>query len=163
MTRKLIFFWGREPLERKNRCLSQWWPSRFVVDDVVYEYAEQFMMAQKALLFGDLKTFDRILRAETPDEFKSLGRKAKGFDAEEWEASKVAIVFRGNLEKFRQNEKMGRFLISTGQAILVESSPTDFIWGIGLSSRDERAKDPTQWRGSNLLGFTLMAVREALK
>jgi ribA/ribD-fused uncharacterized protein len=121
------------------------------------------MMAEKAKLFGDLDIHKKIIEAATPDQAKSLGRKVKGFVEEIWNAQRFDIVTEGNLAKFSQNPALQKLLLSTGSKILVEASPVDSIWGIGLAEGDERAKDPALWQGLNLLGFALMKTRDQIK
>jgi ribA/ribD-fused uncharacterized protein len=162
---KLLFFWGHTPLpggEIGKPCLSQWWPSPFEVDGVRYPTAEHFMMAEKAWLFGDEETRARVIAAAHPADAKKLGREVRGFDEARWEAARFDLVMRGNLAKFGQNAPLREFLLGTGERVLVEASPVDRIWGIGLAADDPAAEDPNRWRGLNLLGFALMAVRRSL-
>lgn len=162
---KYVWFWGHEP-RRDGRigasCLSQWWPAEFTVDDLVFPTAEHFMMHRKALLFGDGETAARILRARHPNEAKNLGREVRGYEDEVWAAHRFDIVVAGNLAKFGQHALLGRYLLGTSDRVLVEASPLDPIWGIGLAAGDERTTSPRTWLGANLLGFVLMAVREQL-
>ncbi len=162
---KYLFFWGH----RKSKsgqltasCLSQWWVSPFVVDNVVYPTAEHWMMAQKALLFDDEENHQRIIAARTPAEAKKLGRQVKNFNEKLWARKRFELVVKGNLEKFGQHPQLGRFLLDTKDKILVEASPYDRIWGIGMSAEDARAGNPKQWNGLNFLGFALMEVRDQL-
>jgi ribA/ribD-fused uncharacterized protein len=160
-----LFFWGHRAASKSKlgkECLSQWWPAAFVVDGSRYASAEHFMMAEKARLFGDEAARAHILEAPSPAAAKALGRKVRGFDEGRWQAARFAIVVAGSEAKFRQNAKLGAFLVETGERVLVEASPRDRIWGIGLAADDPRAKDPDQWRGSNLLGFALMEARRRI-
>ncbi len=162
---KWLMFWGHRPQADGSigkGCLSQWWPCRFDVDGVTYASAEHWMMAAKARLFGDDDTLARILAAGTPAEAKNLGRLVAGFDDQVWAARRFELVVEGNVAKFGQDPALRHFLLGTGRRVLVEASPRDVIWGIGLSAANERATDPTRWRGRNLLGFALMAARERL-
>lgn len=162
---KFVFFWGHqdEPDGRVGKgCFSQWYPSPFTVDGVGYATAEHYMMAAKARLFGDDVTLRRVLAAGTPGEAKKLGRQVRGFDEEVWVANRFALVAEGSLAKFGQLPELGEVLRTTGSRVLVEASPRDRIWGIGLASSDPAVEDPTRWRGLNLLGFALMAARERL-
>ncbi len=93
---------------------------------------------------------------------KALGRKVKNFDGQLWADRCREIVTRGNIEKFRQPEPLRDFLLASSGSVIVEASPYDRVWGIGLRQSDEQALDPTKWRGGNLLGFALMDVRSAL-
>lgn len=160
-----VYFWGHEP-RRDGRvgpsCLSQWWPAEFTVDGLVFPTAEHFMMHRKALLFGDEEIAARVLRARHPNEAKTLGREVRGYDDEVWAANRFDVVVAGNLAKFGQHALLCRYLLGTSDRVLVEASPLDRIWGIGLSADDERAASPATWLGANLLGFVLMAVREQL-
>jgi ribA/ribD-fused uncharacterized protein len=160
-TPEYIFFWGHR--QSGKSCFSQWFPASFVVDSIQYSSAEHFMMAEKAKLFGDSDVHQKIIRAATPDEAKSLGRKVKGFAEDIWITKRFDIVVKGNLAKFSQNTTLKNHLLSTGSKILVEASPVDNIWGIGLAEADERAKNPTLWQGLNLLGFALMQTRDQIK
>jgi ribA/ribD-fused uncharacterized protein len=162
---KYLFFWGHRP-EKDGRigkgCLSQWWPATFVINGVAYPTAEHFMMAEKARLFGDDTLLDRIMVAGSPAAAKKLGREVRNFDESVWEASRERIVVSANAAKFEQNEALGAFLRTTGNRVLVEASPTDRVWGIGLAADDPRTANPLEWRGLNLLGFALMRVRDRL-
>lgn len=158
------FFWGHhgKPGRVTKACLSQWFPASFEVDGDKYNCAEQYMMAEKARVFHDLETWGKIMLSSSPKEIKALGREVRNFDAEQWLTVSKDIVVKGNLYKFAQNKDMLDFLKNTGDKILVEASPCDTIWGIGMSERDEGVEDPHNWKGSNLLGFALMEVRDEL-
>lgn len=159
-----LFFWGHTARADHAGAwvLSQWWPVNFEVDGTVYRHAEGFMMAEKARLFGDDDALRRILAAEHPAEAKRLGRTVRGFDEATWNASRYEIVLRGNLAKFSQHDALCRYLRSTAPRLLVEASPVDTVWGIGLSGQSEQARRPSEWRGLNLLGFALTTVRQSL-
>lgn len=163
---KYLFFWGHQPPKDGGvsaSCLSQWWPSSFEVDGVSYPTAEHYMMSEKARLFGDETNADKILAAQHPGEAKALGRQVTGFDEDAWVASRYDIVVRASFAKFDQNPRLREFLLGTANRVLVEASPLDRVWGIGLTADDDRAQNPAQWRGLNLLGFALMEARSALK
>jgi ribA/ribD-fused uncharacterized protein len=160
-----LMFWGHRPEPDGSigaGCLSQWYPAPFTVDGVDYPSAEHFMMAAKARLFADADTEARILDAATPADAKRLGRKVAGFNEKVWVRHRGEIVFIGSVAKFHQNPRLAEFLAATGSRVLVEASPYDRIWGIGLRASDPRATDPKQWPGQNLLGFTLMRARAHL-
>lgn len=162
-----IYFWGHQS-NKDNKigksCLSQWWPTNFK-DSRGREYktSEQWMMAEKARVFSDLEILERILSTEDPKEAKQLGREVTYFDDNIWSEKSYDIVVEGNLLKFDQNKELKDYLISTGDSILVEASPYDKIWGIGMKQDDEGIKNPKNWKGKNLLGFALMEVRDLLK
>ena len=160
-----IFFWkeGSAKLEHVSKgCLSQWQKCKFIVDGVSYNCAEQYMMAEKARIFGDEETRQRIMKEDSPDEIKQLGREVKGFDPDVWDQHKFDVVVKGNLAKFGQNETLLKFLLGTSSAILVEASPYDRVWGIGMKEDNKDAMDAEKWYGINLLGFALMVVRDKL-
>jgi ribA/ribD-fused uncharacterized protein len=162
---EFLFFWGHRAKDQRvgKHALSQWWPAMFCVDGQTYASAEHFMMAQKAKLFGDARTLGAILSAASPSQAKSLGRRVQGFDEERWIAHRFEIAVHGNTAKFGQNPELKDWLLATGEMVLVEASPVDKIWGIGLSADDQRAQDPRNWQGLNLLGFALMRVRQVLR
>lgn len=120
------------------------------------------MMAQKALLFNDKTIFEQIIQSKHPKQAKELGRKVANFDEKVWNEHRFEIVVNGNLAKFSQDERLKAFLLSTGNRVLVEASPVDKIWGVGLEKDDEKIANPLNWNGLNLLGFALMVVREKL-
>lgn len=162
---KYIFFWGHTPKGGEavgKHVFSQWFEARFTIDGVTYPTAEHWMMAEKARLFGDGETLARILAAGNPGAAKALGREVRGFDNERWNAARWEIVVRGNEAKFGHNPVLRDYLAATGDRVLVEASPVDRLWGIGLAQDDPRAENPELWRGLNLLGFALMEVRARL-
>ena len=162
---KIVAFWGHTPNPGKmtKTCFSQWYACKFEVDGVMYHTAEQYMMAQKAILMGDTATCREIMAAFNPREYKKLGRKVRGFNPELWDARKYDIVVEGNKAKFGQNADIREFLLSTGDAILVEASPYDKIWGIGLDREAALKGTVEQWQGENLLGCALMEARDWLR
>lgn len=165
-SREFLFFWGHQPSRDGSiikTCMSQWWPAPFEENGIVYKTAEHYMMAGKARLFNDEVTLERILQKESPKDVKDLGRQIQNFDADLWNSKKFEIVRQANYLKFSQNKELMNFLSQTGNQILVEASPVDRIWGIGLAEDHPAAKNPLQWKGENLLGFALMEVRDQLK
>lgn len=158
----LLFYGHRVTKAVTETCLSQWYPCQFEVEGVTYTSAEQYMMAEKAKLFGDEEIRAEILNTDDPRMCKALGRKVKNFDKAVWDKEKEHIVRKGNTKKFLQNSALRNFLLSTGDKVLVEASPTDRVWGIGLGKNNPDALDPQKWRGQNLLGFALMNVRDFL-
>ncbi len=163
---KFLFFWGHQPSKDgsiSKTCFSQWWQSSFKVHDITYKTAEHWMMAKKAELFVDHEIATKIIDAKTPAEAKDLGRQVKNFKESIWNAKRFEIVVQGNFHKFSQNEELKAFLLDTKKRVLVEASPVDNIWGIGLTGEDEKAENPLLWEGLNLLGFALMEVRDQLQ
>ncbi|MDE6101673.1 MAG: NADAR family protein [Ruminococcus sp.] len=162
---KYIFFWGHTPSADgtvTKSCFSQWYDCKFIVDGVEYHTAEQYMMSQKALLFGDVEINKEIMSAKHPKQFKTLGRRISGFDEKIWDENKTDIVIKGNYAKFSQNPELKKFLLGTNNRVLVEVSPYDRIWGIGMSANDSGITNPAMWKGENLLGFCLMEVRDMI-
>jgi ribA/ribD-fused uncharacterized protein len=162
---KYLLFWGHNAdpgASVGKHCLSQWWGAPFVVGEHRYMSAEHYMMAEKARLFGDADARTRILAAPSPAAAKRLGREVRGFDEAAWAAARFGIVVAGNIAKFSQHPPLAAFLAVTGHRVLVEASPTDRIWGIGLAADNPAAEDPERWRGLNLLGFALMETRRTL-
>lgn len=141
---------------------SQWYRCAFTVGDAAFNCAEQFMMHGKALLFDDADAAAKILAADHPRDHKALGRKVKRFDDKIWKREREAIVMAGSRAKFAQNPELLELLLATKGTTLVEASPYDKIWGIGLAASDPRAQDPAQWKGQNLLGKILTALRDEL-
>jgi ribA/ribD-fused uncharacterized protein len=141
---------------------SQWYRCRFEADGRVFNCMEQYMMLGKARLFEDAETAEKIMAADHPRQHKALGRKVTPFDDKVWRRERENIVLAGNRAKFTQNEELRALLLATAGTTLVEASPYDRIWGIGLGANDPRAQDPAQWRGQNLLGKLLTQLREEL-
>ncbi len=163
-TAKYIFFWGHQekgPQVTKS-CFSQWYESKFHEGEHEFLTAEHYMMYHKAKLFGDDRACEKVLAAITPAEAKAVGREVLGFDQKLWEEKRFGIVVDANVAKFSQNPQLKAFLLSTGSQVLVEASPVDKIWGIGLAQDNPATGDPNQWKGLNLLGFALMEVRQRL-
>ncbi len=163
---KYIFFWGHRSKKDGfigKQCFSQWFPSPFIVEGVSYFAAEHYMMAEKAKLFNDIDTFEKIIGTKDPGKAKHLGRTIRNFSEDLWKKKRFEIVVSGNIAKFSQNQKLCEFLLNTSNRVLVEASPKDRIWGIGLPEDDRRAENPNLWNGLNLLGFALMEVRHQLK
>ncbi|HEX6040191.1 NADAR family protein [Longimicrobium sp.] len=162
---KYIYFWGHTPKHGGGvgkHVFSQWYGAPFSIGGVEYPTAEHWMMAEKARLFGDAEALARVLAAGNPGAAKQAGREVRGFDDARWNEARWDIVVGGNLAKFTQNPELGEFLRTTGDRVLVEASPADPIWGIGLAEDDPRAQNPELWRGLNLLGFALMEARARL-
>lgn len=161
-----LFFWGHTNKDGQpvgKFCLSQWYDCKFTVGGVIYKTAEHWMMAQKALLFGNSDLFDKIINSNRPAEAKELGRQVICFDELVWNDHKYQIVKTGNIHKFNQHPGLARYLLNTHDKILVEASPADRIWGIGLAQDSAYIDNIYAWQGQNFLGFALMEVRDFLK
>ncbi|MEU4809143.1 NADAR family protein [Nocardia fluminea] len=162
---KYLAFWGHSPRRDGTigaSSLSQWWPATFVLDGLEFTSAEHYMMWRKAKLFDDETTAAKILGAGHPSQAKKLGRQIRDFDESVWERARFGIVVAGSVAKFGQDDALRRYLVGTGARVLVEASPVDRIWGIGMAADDPGALDPARWKGLNLLGFALMRARAEL-
>lgn len=158
-----LFFWGDNRKRLGDRAVfSQFYPAAFHSDGLMFPSAEHWMMYQKAMLFDDTKIASKILNTEFAGKAKEYGRCVADFDQKVWDEEKIGIVRLGNLLKFTQNGELEQILVDTGDRILVEASPYDPIWGIGLRETDFGATNPLRWNGDNLLGFILMDVRRIL-
>ncbi|MEZ4961482.1 MAG: NADAR family protein [Saprospiraceae bacterium] len=144
-------------------CLSQWYEIKFEYEGNTFLTAEHWMMAEKAKLFGDKAVLEKILNCNSPKEAKSLGRKVKNFDEKIWTENSERIVINGNYLKFKQNKELWEYLNGTCDKILVEASPYDKIWGVGMKNGDTGIENPGNWKGLNLLGYALMEVRDKLR
>lgn len=163
---KFLFFWGHQPSKDATitkTCFSQWWISPFIVDGITYKTAEHWMMAKKAELFNDNEILEKIIQVNSPAEAKKLGREVRNYVDSVWLENRYEIVKQGNFYKFSQNLDLKEFLMNTKERVLVEASPVDAIWGIGMAGDHKDVLNPEKWRGLNLLGFALMEVRDELK
>ena len=160
-----VFFWSHKLAKGggiTEACFSQWWKCRFVEDDITFCCAEQYMMYKKALLFEDYSIAKEILKTKSPKKIKELGRLVQNFDSKVWDEHKAEIVLQGNILKFSQNPELKDYLLSTGDKILVEASPYDKVWGVGLRKENSAICSPQKWKGQNLLGFALMEARDRI-
>lgn len=159
MSRKVIGFHNPE---EPYGFLSNWYKSKFTVDGVQYTSMEQYMMHQKALTFNDVEIARQILNETNPARIKRFGREIRGYNDTIWNGVRQIVVYSGLMEKFRQSNELNKLLFDTEDAILAECAVQDRIWGIGLSMSDPDRFDINRWRGQNLLGFSLMKVRETI-
>jgi len=160
ITDEFVFFWRGWP--------SQWYPSPFEIEGERYTCAEQYMMAEKARFFfgahpDNARILEAIMATKSPKEHKALGGSVRGFDDGAWVGVVREIVYTGNLAKFTQNGELRQLLLETGELTIVEASPVDARWGIGLAADDPRALDRRQWNGLNWLGEAIMRVRETIR
>ena len=156
MSEKFTFFYGKESV------FSQFHPCTFQFKNKTFNCAEQFMMFNKAYFFGDLEMMEAIMASDKPVEIKRFGRLVTPFSPAQWAGVAEKVVFKGNLAKFSQNESLKQQLLATAGTTLVEASPRDLIWGIGLGANNPKALDRKHWRGKNLLGEILTQVREKI-
>ena len=158
---KVIPFYSNKIPE--YRWMSQFFPCEFTdIDGNKFISAEQYMHYKKSVLFDDHDTGEKILNTDSPITTKQLGRQVYGFDQQLWIQYRYVIVFTGNYLKFSSDERLKALLLSTKGKILVEASPVDKIWGVGMSHNDPNISNPKKWKGENLLGKVLMNVRRSL-
>lgn len=146
----------------ENGYLSNWYACSFKVEGIEFSSMEQYMMFQKAVYFHDRIVAGKILHTENTEEIKALGRQVCNYDDHIWNGIRQIVVYQGLYAKFSQNEALKQQLYSTGNAVLAECAVKDIIWGIGLSMQDSNRFKKEKWKGQNLLGYTLMMVRETL-
>lgn len=156
MTEQFTFFF------KSASPFSQWYMSDFVIKGIQFNCAEQYMMYRKAKLFKDEEMASKILKAKHPRKQKAFGRLVKNFNGKTWQKHCKQIVYDGNYAKFTQYEPIKKYLLKTKGTTLVEASPSDIIWGIGLAEDDPRRMNRSQWRGTNWLGEVLTRLREDL-
>ena len=166
-TPEYIFFWGHSSREPHPGCFSNWFPLKFEYNGLDYPSAEHFMMMEKARCFGDNHMLakmntGRLTRAH-PGHVKALGRQVRNFDQDVWEAHIWEPMVDALVNKFSQHDEFMEYILSTGDAVLVEASPYDRVWGIGMLDSDEGINDPRNWKGRNLLGFVLMEARDIIR
>lgn len=157
-TRDFVFFW------KTAEIYSNWHPSVFTdAEGHRFVNSEQYLMYHKALVMGDTATAEQILHEASPGRIKALGRQVRDYDEARWEAERLGVMEAGCYLKFTQNPAMQAELLATGSRTLVEASPVDAIWGIGMAEDDPLCETPTEWRGRNLLGIALTNVRERIR
>lgn len=144
----------------KESPFSQWFRCRFYADGIRFITAEQYMMFHKAMLFHDSETAKKILATEEIAEHKRLGRRVKKYNEEVWVLHRRRVAYEANKHKFSQDLTLLETLLHTAGEILVEASPNDKVWGVGMSAEDPDIADPAKWRGENYLGYVLTMLRE---
>ena len=147
----------------ENGYLSNWYLSEFELDGIRYSSIEQYMMYCKAKCFGDEEIAKEILEVTDVAHIKALGRLVKNYNDHHWNGVRQIVVFKGLYAKFMQNPDLQKCLLETGDMLLAECAVRDRIWGIGLSMNDPDRSERSKWRGENLLGYTLMMVREEIR
>jgi len=155
ITDKYVFFW--------NGIYSQWYTSLVTIDGMTFNCMEQWMMYNKAKLFKDNEMIGSIMSTDSPRLQKKYGREVRNFNAKKWEKVAFDIVKKGNYEKFTQHKDLKKQLLDTGNRIIVEASPVDKIWGIGMAEMDPGVEDSKNWRGQNLLGKAITEVRDLIR
>ena len=147
---------------KKNGFLSNWYLSKFSVGDKYFTSVEQWLMYNKASVFGDTIVADSIMQEICPNVIKELGRKVKNFEESKWARARYDILVRGLEAKFSQSKELKKLLLATNDCILVEFSKTDRIYGVGIGDEDPNRFNTSIWNGMNLLGNALMQIRDSL-
>lgn len=124
-----------------------------------FSTVEQFMMYHKAIIFLDREVANNIMQTSNPRKIKELGRQVKNYDDDVWKYYRSNVVYEGNKAKFTQNPNLIDTLAETIGTTLVEASPNDKIWGIGLAENNPLAQKRETWQGKNLLGEILTLLR----
>lgn len=152
MNKQFTFFW--------DGPYSQWHPSKFQVLGKEFNCAEQYMMYNKALMFGDDNALCAIMSTPSPRAQKQYGREVRNFNMKLWNEHAKDIVYVGNHAKFTQHIDLLQRLLATSPTLLVEASPYDTVWGIGLGAAEASKTPQAQWKGTNWLGEVLTQVRD---
>jgi ribA/ribD-fused uncharacterized protein len=161
-TDKFVFFY------RNADIYSNFYKSEFTKNGIAFSCGEQWIMYQKALTFKDKyptnqDIADKILKTNDPGKIKAFGRQVQGYDEIIWSGCRQQKTYEGLIEKFRQNENLKKQILATGTRELVEASPSDKIWGVGLTESDVRIEKKSNWKGQNILGKILTKVRSTLQ
>ncbi len=170
VTKNFVFFWGSifsnfYPYENKSIATESVKPLNFEADGNVWKTSEQYFMWLKAMHFEAYDIAKKIEKCERPEQAKSLGRKIKNFDDEEWAKASNQCMYKAVFAKFSQCKELKEELLSPkydGKEF-VEASPLDKIWGIGLHFNDRACDNRENWLGQNKLGKVINKVREDLK
>lgn len=149
--------------DEENGFLSNWYKSLFTVANQKFSSMEQYMMYKKAICFQDNKIAEQILATSDVAHIKELGRRVSNYNDNIWNGVRQIVVYEGLVAKFSQNENLCGMLLETDNDMLAECAVNDRIWGIGLSMTDLDRFDMLKWKGQNLLGYSLMAVRNKVK
>lgn len=150
-----VYFWGS--------LYSNWYITHFVIDGVTYNCVEQYMMAQKAIMANDKESLEKIMNVSDPGEQKKLGQAVANLNVKEWDEKKLDIVTKGCIAKFTSKRFLQETLLKTGNKVIVEGSPNDRLWGVGLHWSSSDIEDKNKWKGTNLLGRALMKAREEIR
>lgn len=126
-------------------------------------FSEKAIMLCKAAAFGDNRSFQQMCASRDPADCKRLGRNVRGFDDKVWRRIVCSVAFEVVWQKFSKSPELQQCLLGTGEKLIVEATRNDTNWGIGLDIGDPRTRDPSQWLGTNMLGWALMETRGALR
>lgn len=155
---KVITFYGTSD---EYGYMSNFAKYSIKVDDKVFNCGEQYIMYTKAKLFNNPHWAEYIMSLDKPAMMKGAGRRVEHFDEKKWSDVIDNIADNCNLAKFTQHPSLTKKLLATGDSLIAEASPDDAIWGVGVGKA--KAKDPKNWRGRNVLGNSLMRVRQVIR
>lgn len=154
----VFFYSGRQAFSNWHHS-----PDQLIMRGLSFDHSEGAFMAMKAWFFMDLDAVAACHAEKDPCAVKAIGRTIRGYDDAAWSLVRLGFMAYVNLLKYRQNPEMAAELLGTGDRTLVEASPVDQVWGVGLAEDDPLIQSPSNWRGTNLLGVALMQVREVLR
>ena len=147
---------------RKYCPLSNHSPAPFTINKKDYNSSEQMFLSEKCITFGQTAAAQNIMCMDDPGKMVQEAKVCRGYN-EKWDMEQEDIMLTAILGKFTQNEEHEKFLLSTGDKILVEGSPYDSTWGVGLAFNDPAIDNSQNWKGDNLLGKALMTARRLIK
>jgi ribA/ribD-fused uncharacterized protein len=152
--------WGGAP---PLGWLAPWTPTPFETTAGRFGSGEHHFMHGKALLFGDRTVASKILRSASAGQARELGRRINSFREDIWEAKRAHVMDEANRAKFMALPELADYLVSTWPAVLLQASALDRVWSAGLDLGDTFLSRPDHWPGLNLVGFSLMRLRERLR
>jgi ribA/ribD-fused uncharacterized protein len=131
---------------------SNFSPHQIKMAGQMWPTVEHYYQAQKFVGTPDESIIPRIRGAATPEEAAALGRDQQRILRSDWDLAKVNIMRAAVLTKFLTHLEIQTLLLSTGDQLIVEDSPTDYFWGCGADQS-----------GQNHLGQILMSVRQEIR
>lgn len=163
MTRERDYTETEEYVLFLNSVYSQWYPCQFKdKEENTFKNAEQFMMYHKFKCLEPENAY-KILEIHNPRLIKQMGRNIIKYDEVKWSNIREQVVTLGNYYKFTQNPNLLDILLEHQNKTIVEASPEDKIWGIGLWENDARCLNRESWLGLNLLGISIMSARNMIQ
>jgi ribA/ribD-fused uncharacterized protein len=137
-------------------------------ENLFFPSSEHVFHFLKSAWQTDVVTAHAILKTKSAHFAKQCGRKAGkanglAWDESAWIAIRSSLMMIALRLKFQSSSTLMTHLLDTAELELVEASPWDKIWGVGLAARDPRILDKATWKGENLLGKCLMRVRAEIR
>lgn len=134
----------------------------FKIEGKTYNCPEQYFQSCKAIHFNDTETASKIVSTLDPHKQLQLGKSVRGYNHASWMKKARNVLLNANLAKYNQNDQARSLLLDTGEATLVESSPST-EWGSGVRLHEKDSTNPSAWKGKNVMGQILMEVRKNLR